>query len=78
MRRNARRSDIYKTLYNVTKILTLLSADVKSAIILRVLSLTKVEVRKFLLLLFSSRFCLGNGQLAISLQCMKWSVIFKF
>ena len=67
----------YLNIFNITNILTLPSADAKSAILLRVPSLTKVEVRNFRLLHFSRWFCLANGQLAMSLQRLKRSVICK-
>ena len=57
--RNASRSDILT-------LLTLLSADTKSAVLLRVPSLTKVEVRNFPLLHFPRWLCLVHGQLAMS------------
>ena len=56
----------------------MLSADAKSAILLRVPSLNKVELRNFPLLHFPRWFCLVNGQLAISLRRVKRSVICKF
>ena len=40
----------YLNIFNIINILALLSADAKLAILLRVLSLTKVEVRNFSLL----------------------------
>ena len=67
----------YHNIFNIINILTLLSPDAKSAILLRVPSLTKVEVRNFRLLHFSRWFCLVNGQLAMSLQRLKRSVICK-
>ena len=68
----------YLNIFNITNILTLQSADAKSAILLRVPSLTKVEVRNFPLLHFPRWFILVNGQLAMSLQLVKNSVICKF
>ena len=65
-------------IFNIIIILTLLSVDAKSPITLRVPSLTKVEVRNFPLLHFPRWFGLVNGQLAISLQCVKRLVICKF
>ena len=59
-------------------ILTLLSADAKSAVLLRVSSLTKVEVRNFPLLHYSRWVCFVDGQLAMSLRRVKRSVICKF
>ena len=61
----------YLNSFNITNILTLLSADEKSAILLRVPSLIKVEVRNFPLLHFPRWFCLVNGQLAMSLRRVK-------
>ena len=68
--RNASRSDILT-------LLVLLSANAKSAVLLRVTSLTKVEVQNFLLLNFPAWFCLVHGQLAMSLRRAKMSVICK-
>ena len=69
--RNSSRSD------NST-LLTLLSADAKSStVLLRVPSLTKVEGRNFSLLHFPRWLCLVYGQLAMSLQQVKRSVICK-
>ena len=75
----------YLDIFNIINILILLSADAKPAILLRVSSLTKVEVRNFPLLHFPIWFCLVNGQLAMSLrrvnQCsclfdiQQWSVL---
>ena len=58
-------------IFNTMNILTLLSADAKSAMLLRFPSLTKVEVLNFLLLHFPRWFCLVNGQLAVSATCEK-------
>ena len=58
--------------------LTLLSADAKSAIHLRVPSLTKVEVPNFPLIHFSRWFSLVNGQRAMSLRHVTKSVLCKF
>ena len=57
---NSRRSDLLA-------LLTLLSADVKSAVLLRVPSLTKVEVQNFPLLHFPKWLRLVHGQLTMSL-----------
>ena len=59
-------------------LLTLLSADAKSAVLLRVLSLTKVEVRNFPFIHFPRWLCLVHGPLFMSMQCVKRSVIFKY
>ena len=67
--RNASRSDILT--------LTLLSADAKSTVLLRVPSLTKVEERNFSLLYFLRWLCLIHGQLAMFLRLVKRLVIFK-
>ena len=61
----------YLNIFNIINILTLLSADVKSPILLTVSSLTKVEVPNFSLLNFARWFCLVNGQLAMSLRRVK-------
>ena len=66
-----RKQTIYLNIFNIINILTQLSADAKSAVLLRVPSLTKVEVRNFLLLHFPRWFCLVNGQFAMSLQRVK-------
>ena len=68
----------YFNILNIINILILLSADAKSAISLRVRSLTKVEVHNFPLVHFPRWFCLVNRQLAISLRLVKWLVISKF
>ena len=68
----------YLNTFNIINILTLLSADAKSAILLRVPSLTKVQVRNFPLLLFPRWFCLVNRHFALSLRHVKRSVICKF
>ena len=68
--RNSSRSDILT-------LLTLLSADARSAVLLRVLSLTKAEVRNFPLLCFPKWLCLVHGQLAMSLRRVKGSVLCK-
>ena len=53
----------------------MLSADAKSALLLRVPSLIKVEVRNFPLLHFPRWLCLVHGQLAMSLRRVKRSAI---
>ena len=70
---NSNRSDILT-------LLTLLSVDAKSAVLcvlLRVPSLTKVEVCNFPLLHFPRRLYLTQGQLGMSLRRVKRLVIFK-
>ena len=69
--RNLSRSDILT-------LLTLLSADAKSAVLLMVPSLIKVQVRNFPLLHFSKWLCLVHGRLAMSLRRVKRPVICKF
>ena len=64
-------------IFSIINILTLLSADAKSDILVRVPSLTKAEVRNFPLIHFPRWFCLVNGQLFMSLQRVKRSVIRK-
>ena len=64
----------YLNIFNIINILTLLSADPKSAILLRVPSLTKVEVHNFPLLHFPRWFCLVNGHLVMPLRRVKRSV----
>ena len=69
---NLSRSDILTSL-------TLLSADAKLTllcVLLRVL-LTKDKVCNFPLLHFPRWFCLIHGQLGMSLECLKRSVMFK-
>ena len=56
----------------ILTLLTLLSGDVKSALILKVPSLTKAEVRNFPLLYFPRLLCLVHGQLAMSLRRDVW------
>ena len=67
----------YHNIFSIINILTLLSADAKSDILVRVPSLTKAEVRNFPLIHFPRWFCLVNGQLFMSLQRVKRSVIRK-
>ena len=62
---------------NILRLLTLLSADAKLAVPLRVPSLTKVQLRNFPLLHFPKWLCLIHGKLAVSLQQVKMSVICK-
>ena len=65
-------------IFNIINILTLLSADAKSATLLRARTLTKVKVRNLPLLDFVRRVCLVNGQLVTSLGLVKRSVICEF
>ena len=65
-------------IFNIINILTLLSADAKSATLLRARTLTKVKVRNLPLLDFVRRVCLVNGQLVTSLGRVKRSVICEF
>ena len=58
---------------DIVTLLRLLSADV----LLRIPSLSKVEVLNFPLLHFPKWLCLVHGQLAMSLPCMKRQVICK-
>ena len=71
IKRNSSRSDILT-------LLTLLSVDAKSTVILRVSSLTKVPVRNFRLLHFPKWLCLIQGELAMTLRRVKKSVICKY
>ena len=68
--RNSSRSDILA-------LLTLLSVDSSSTVLLRVLSLTRVQVRNFPLLHLPKWLSLVHGQLAMSLQHVKKLVICK-
>ena len=52
-----------------------ISADAKSAVLLRVPSLIKLEISNFPLLHFPIWLCLVYGQLAMSLQHVKRSLI---
>ena len=61
----------YLNILNILNILTLLRADAKLAILLRVQSLTKVEIRNFPFLHFPRWLCLVNGQVAVSATCRK-------
>ena len=62
--KNASRSDI-------STLLRLLSPDAKSAVFMRVLSLTKVEVCNFPLLTFPRWLCLIHEQFDVSATCEK-------
>ena len=55
----------------------MLSADSSSTVLLRVLSLTRVQVRNFPLLHLPKWLCLDREQLAMSLQHVKKLVICK-
>ena len=55
----------------------MLSADSSSTVLLRVLSLTRVQVRNFPLLRLPKWLCLDREQLAMSLQHVKKLVICK-
>ena len=68
--RNSRRS-------HILTLLTLLSADAKLTVILRVPWLTKVHLRNFPLLHFPKWLCLVHEQLAMSLRWGKRSVACK-
>ena len=68
----------YLTIFNIINILTFLSTDGQSALLLRVPSLPKIEVRNFSLLYFPRWFCVVYGQLAMSPRRVKKSVICKF
>ena len=61
----------------ILTLLTLLSADAKPALLLRVPSISKVEVLNFPLLHFSKWLRLVHWQLALSQRCVKRSVICK-
>ena len=61
---------------DILTLLSLLSADAKLAVLLRV-SLNKTEVRNFPLLHFPRWLCLVHGQFAMSLLRMKRSVVCK-
>ena len=62
---------------DILTLLTLLSADAKSAIVLIILSLTKVKIRNFSLLHVPRWICLIHGQLIMSLRCVRMLVICK-
>ena len=68
----------YFNIFNIINILALLSAEAKLAVLLRVPSLSKVEVFSFPLPHFPRWLCLVDGQLAVSLRRVKRSVICKF
>ena len=53
---------------DISTLLKLLSVDAKSAVLLKVSLLSKVEVRIFALIHFSKWLCLIHGQLAMSLR----------
>ena len=67
----------YFNIFNIINILTLLSANAKSAVLLKVPSLTKVEVSNFPLPHFPRWFCLVHGQFPMSLRRVKRSIIHK-
>ena len=62
---------------NILILLTLLSAVTKLAVLLRVLPLTKVQLRNFPLLHFTRWLCLVLGQLAMPLRRVKKLIICK-
>ena len=62
---------------NILILLTLLSAVTKLAVLLRVLPLTKVQLRNFQLLHFTKWLCLVLGQLAMPLRRVKKLIICK-
>ena len=62
---------------NILILLTLLSAVTKLAVLLRVLPLTKVQLRNFPLLHFTKWLCLFLGQLAMPLRRVKKLIICK-
>ena len=62
---------------NILILLTLLSAVTKLAVLLRVLPLTKVQLRNFPLLRFTKWLCLVLGQLAMPLRRVKKLIICK-
>ena len=68
----------YFNIFNIINILILLSANAKSAVLLKSSVITKVEVCNFPLLHIPRCLCLVNGQLAMSLRHVKRSVICKF
>ena len=63
--------------FNILILLTLLSAVTKLAVLLRVLPLTKVQLRNFPLLHFTKWLCLVLGQLAMPLRRVKKLIICK-
>ena len=62
---------------NILILLTLLSAVTKLAVLLRVLPLTKVQLRNFPLLHFTKWLCLVLGQLGMPLRRVKKLIICK-
>ena len=66
-----------KSKSDILTLLTLLSADAKLPILLRVPPLTNVKVCNFLLLHFPKWLSLVHGQIAMSLRRLKRSVICK-
>ena len=62
---------------NILILLTLLSAVTKLAVLLRVLPLTKVQLRNFPLLHFTKWLCLVLGQLAMPLRRVTKLIICK-
>ena len=62
---------------NILILLTLLSAVTKLAVLLRVLPLTKIQLRNFPLLHFTKWLCLVLGQLAMPLRRVKKLIICK-
>ena len=62
---------------NILILLTLLSAVTKLAVLLRILPLTKVQLRNFPLLHFTKWLCLVLGQLAMPLRRVKKLIICK-
>ena len=66
-----RKTQCYKKHMQIRYFNILLSAKEKTATVLRVSSLTKVEVRNFLLLHFLRCICFIHGQLDISLRLVK-------
>ena len=63
---------------SILSLLTLLSADAKSAVLLKVPSITKVEVGRIPLLHFPRWLCLVHGQLDMSLRRVKKFVKCKY
>ena len=61
----------YFNIFNIINILILLSANAKSAVLLKSSVITKVEVCNFPLLHIPRCLCLVNGQLAMSLRHVK-------
>ena len=66
---------IYLNIFNIIIILTWLSADAKSAILLRVPSSTKVQVCNFSLLHFPRWLCLVKFQCFCLFDIQHWSVL---